>query len=931
MKKLYFIVLIVCLNITTILGKTTGFEEKEKTTYGQDIIHTYKHSPSGLSVIWIENQDKNKSFTLGVKTPTKDSTGVNHIIEHTVFTGSNKYPNTALFFEANQRYPNIYMNAMTASDMTIYPFCTPYEECYKMLLNVYLDSILNPNMKLQSNSFYEESFHYNPATGQYGGVVYNEMKGAGNDVNRTIFRGIRESIYKGTGYEYDSGGDPNEIPTLTYEDFLATYNTYYYPGNMQIIIYGNVDIASTLETIGGYFNRYTDEAQSIDLNVIPKINSSNQKILYQSDEDKAYIAKSFVIKQKLTTEESLELDLWLNAYLMSPNSYFQRELQSLGVKHVNLYKDDGISSPIYSIVLPEIPKEQATYYQMILDKVIDYMIAKDFSDTVLEKDTLEKAKMGMYDADQSVVRGIQISESMLDSWAHEKEKYQYFIAKDAIENTKALNIRSKKILLEDSDYVDIQFLPIPLEKAGEPLKRSKFNEEEWSIITQAMSAWQKQDIKDNLPFIDLKELILKPDKVCTQFTKGKINYITIPMKGKLSETALYLDTSHISQEQLPYLFLYEYLLNESAREESPFKAVLSARATTASKDDLYKPYMKITIVSTGENTNHAGVLREARINLLGKNTKWYDYKLNNYIYSFKENMNNDILGTLGMINMGGMSSGKRYEYEKTFPCYEKTKELIKSNDHEWINEIRKIDAMLYAPKQVSIGINTDKSKMMQYQKNWETYFKDYGTEENKVQYQYKWDKMPKNSFYIRPSNVDYILYSYQKATGKINGSDYIMASYLTKNYLQPYIRIQKGAYGSGMYTRFPANLSIYTYRDPDYISSMKIINDIPSKLGNPMQENDLEAAKADAMSSFHRQFGFFESELGSAEIAADLCYGRIEPEYLMDIQKEILETGVFDLKEIKLNLETIIKDACKSVCTNKKPENIKGIKIYTAE
>ena len=930
MKKLCFILLVVCINVTSVLGKTP-FEEKEKVVYENDTIHTYIHPTSGLSVLWIENQDKNKSFMLGVKTPTKDSTGVNHIIEHTVFTGSTKYPNTSLFFDANQRYPNIYMNAMTASDMTMYPFCTPYEACYKMLLNVYLDSILNPNMKLQPNSFFEEAFHYNPKTNQYGGVVYNEMKGAENDINRIIFRGIRETIFKGTSYEYDSGGDPDEIPTLTYEDFLATYNTYYYPGNMQIILYGNINIEETLGIIDGYFNKYTKDEMAIDLTVMPSSPLETQKIKYPSESDKAYIVKSFIVKKKLDTKEALELDLWLNAYLLSPNSYFQRELQSLGVKHINLYKDDSISTPVYSIVLPEIQDDKVDYYKIILDKVIDYVIAKDFSDSMTEKDTLEKAKMGMYDADQSSIRGIQIAESMLDSWGHNKEKYQYYIAKKEIQSIKNLDMKSKKLLLEDSEQADIQFLPDNLKDTINPLEKSKFNKEEWGIIVESMDKWQKQSVKGELPLIDLKKLILRPEKICNQYTKGKLSYITVPMQSKLSETTLYLDTSHISQEQLPYLFLYEYFLNESAKEESPFKAMLHAKAEAVSKEEAYKPYMKISVISTSDNTNHAEVLREARINLLGKNKKWYNHKLNNFIYSFNESLNNDILGSLGIMNMGGMKGGKRYEYEKTFPCYEKAKQLVKGEDVEWINEIRKIDGMLYVPRQVTIGINADKTKIATYQKNWESFFKEYGTQMNRMQYQYEWEKMPSNSLYLRPSNVDYILYSYQKDGGKIDGLDYIMASYLTQNYLQPHIRIQKGAYGSGMYTGLPANLSIYTYRDPDYISSMEIINSMATCIESEVPTDDLEASKADALSSFHKQFGFLESELGAAEIAADLCYGRMDSEYLMKVQQEIIEASSTDLQKTKVLIESIIKNSCKSICTHKKPENIKSLKVYTQE
>jgi len=166
------IYILVCLFIIfPIYGIPNEYKEEEILRYGRDKIHFYTHKGTGMQWIWIENQDPNKSFAIGVKTPTHNSTGVNHIIEHTLFTGSEKYPSSTLFFDASNAYPHTFMNAMTSADRTVYPFSTPYKESFKHLLDIYLESIFHPQMLKQENSFYEEAFHYNPFTKQNGGVV----------------------------------------------------------------------------------------------------------------------------------------------------------------------------------------------------------------------------------------------------------------------------------------------------------------------------------------------------------------------------------------------------------------------------------------------------------------------------------------------------------------------------------------------------------------------------------------------------------------------------------------------------------------------------------------------------------------------------------------------------------------------------------------
>ena len=158
---------------------------------------TYEHVSSGAQVIYVKNNDPNKVFAIGFKTPIWDNTGVNHIVEHAVFTGSQKYNTKDVFFEMKKKSPSIYMNASTSADMTVYPFSTRNQKDYHNLLNVYLDAVFFPNLQKNPYGFQQEGWHYSMGLDEnlhLNGVVYNEMKGASVVPRRILASVDRKSV-----------------------------------------------------------------------------------------------------------------------------------------------------------------------------------------------------------------------------------------------------------------------------------------------------------------------------------------------------------------------------------------------------------------------------------------------------------------------------------------------------------------------------------------------------------------------------------------------------------------------------------------------------------------------------------------------------------------------------------------------------------------
>lgn len=926
MSRLVIIIFTLLLNCAALWATPASFEEKTVQKYGQDKLHTFEHKETGMEVIWIENKDRNASFMLGVKTPTHNSTGVNHIIEHTVFTGSQNYPSATMFFDASNTYPHTFMNAMTSADRTLYPFSTPYKESFEKLLSIYLDSVFNPAMLKQKNSFYEEAFHYNPITKNYGGVVYNEMKGANDSINRDLFRSIRQTHYKGTHYANDSGGEVDSIPKLTYEEFVMTYKAYYRPGNMMVVLYGDIEMENVLKSIDEIINKYPRVEHKVEVCVEPQ--KAQEEVVYTNStlKNTAYIIKSFLIHEELSPEEEIEMDAWINAYLVDERSYFMSRLRQLGIPKVQIEKDSDTKYPIYSIILPQVPLVYKEQVQKNLETVLAEMAYTEKRDTPTEQDVLERNKLSTYTIDTLTNRGINISESILEAWTHQKSLDQYFKMKEHIKQLKEVPLVCRDKLFKTDYKATIVIEPKEQDiSLSSPLDLSSIPEKDWQGITEAMLRWQEEQKSKALQNIPLKKLLIKPKLKCEVKENG-LKYILAYTDTELLNTEVYLPTASIEQEALPYLFLYTYMLNEAAREITPFQGICQAQNTVIYDEKGYIPYLNISLLTSSKEGTSYEMMNKARKTLLEKDIRWYVRKLNQYVRGFKEKNKEDILDTLSILNKGAMTGGKRYEYEMQFPLYKMSEKLLKEKDMKWIERVKQIDSSIEENNAMYVGITGNKEQVKKTYSKWcETYNKP--TKETQKYGNYKWNKLSKDSLYSCKSEVDYLVYSHDMQKAPITGIDYVTASFVTKNYLQPRIRIQKGAYGSGMNAVFPNSLSFYTYRDPDYKSSIVEIEAMPKDLEKLMNVNTLESAKANALSKFQNQVALLENDLLQVEVLQRLILMGESPILLTELQEQMIETKLCDLKEACSGLKEVLRESAVGLCTSKEVST-EGKRVY---
>ena len=265
-----------------------------------------KHYQSGADLLWLDHADTNKTFCIGFKTIPDDHTGVFHIIEHSVLGGSEKYPVKEPFVELLKGSLSTFLNAMTFPDKTLYPVSTKNDKELLNLMDCYLDAVLHTNIYTKPETFYQEGWHYEMNEKEdmpfYNGVVYNEMKGAFSSVDELLAEYTRRAVYPDTSYFWCYGGDPENIPELTYEKFLDMHRKYYHPANSVIVLDGSVQIEPCLEKIHSFLKDYEDTHFVADIYKQTAVPAATTVVPYEINADEDEKGKTYVAMGRIMTD-----------------------------------------------------------------------------------------------------------------------------------------------------------------------------------------------------------------------------------------------------------------------------------------------------------------------------------------------------------------------------------------------------------------------------------------------------------------------------------------------------------------------------------------------------------------------------------------------------------------------------------------------------
>lgn len=393
-----------------------------------------RHKKSGARIAILSNNDDNKVFYIGFRTPPEDETGVPHIIEHTTLCGSKKFPVKDPFIELAKGSLNTFLNAMTYPDKTVYPVASCNDQDFKNLMDVYLDAVFNPNITKYEEIFKQEGWHYE-LTGKddelkINGVVYNEMKGAYSSPDEVLSSQIYRSLFPDNTYSKDSGGNPEYIPKLTYEAYLDFYHKYYHPSNSYIYLYGDMDVVERLVWLDKeYLSLYDYKKVNSEINKQPAFDKiKNVEAQYSitmddSQENKTYLSYNRVVGDSLDEMLYQAFDVLDYALVSSPGAPVKQALIDAGIgDDVYGSYDAGILQPVFSFVAKNANASQADEFENIIENTLKEVVKTGINKKALLAG-INSSEFKFREADfGQFPKGLLFGLNCLDSWLFDDMK-----------------------------------------------------------------------------------------------------------------------------------------------------------------------------------------------------------------------------------------------------------------------------------------------------------------------------------------------------------------------------------------------------------------------------------------------------------------------------------------------------------------------------
>ncbi len=570
--------------------------EKKEIKDLRSMSYLLRHKKSGARVALLSNEEENKVFYIGFKTPPANSTGVAHILEHSVLEGSKEFPVKDPFIELVKGSLNTFLNAMTYPDKTLYPVASCNDKDFANLMHVYLDAVFYPAIYREPRIFEQEGWHYELQDAcdelTINGVVYNEMKGAFSSPDDVLEREITTSLYPDTAYAYESGGDPDVIPELGYEEFLDFHRKYYHPANSYIYLYGNMDMAERLiwmdEHYLSHFDKIDVAAQVGEPKPFQRPVELRREYSVTKDEPtqgSTYLSCNIAAGDVLDREEYVAFQILDYALCSAQGAPLKQALLDAGIgEDVYSDYDNGVRYPYFSIVAKNTDEDKKEEFLRIIRETLTGLCRDG-----LDKKTLlaginyyefkyREADFGSYPA--GLMYGLQV----MDSWLHDEKAP--FIHIEAGETYRTLRKKAegryfeelieKKLLQNPHQSVvvlaPVQGLNAKKEEAlAERLAayKASLSEEEIAAIvarTRDLEAFQEEPDRPEdlakIPLLSRSDIRRKVEPVILEerrLADTTVLYHKIPTNG-ISYFRLLFDCRQAPAELFPYLGILKALI-----------------------------------------------------------------------------------------------------------------------------------------------------------------------------------------------------------------------------------------------------------------------------------------------------------------------------------------------------------------------------------
>lgn len=832
----------------------------------------FEHIETKAKVFIMSNEDDNKLFGIGFRTPPKNSNGVCHIIEHAVLNGSKKYTTKEPFMDMIKGSLNTFLNAMTYSDKTIYPVASRNDKDFKNLTDVYLDAVFNPRARKDEKIFRQEGWRYNLEDDEltYKGVVYNEMRGAMSSQESQVYQNIYKELMPDTIYAFNSGGDPYIIPSLTYDDFNDFYDEFYHPSNSYIFLYGDMDYESYLEYIHNeYLSNY--EYRKIDSELIPqeKFNSTRYSVNYINttkdvNPKDSFVSYSTIIGDARDSKIRILSEVLTQALIENESSPLRQKLLSSGILDVVISASGNQLESVFSIIAKNIDvDDRDKFVELIEDEL------KNIVETGIDKELilseLNNYKFQLREKGGYSTKGIVYFTMAFDSWLYDKSPIEAIDIEDDltyIEENIDNGIFEKFIkenILESNHKSIVSHIPMKglndqkdeeVRKQLENLKNSLSEREKEEYIQRRieMDDFQSRNNTDEekatIPMLEKNDVSTKVEKIdreildMNDYTILKHN---LPTSG-IDYIDLAFDIDHItSPEDILYTSLLTGILGAIDTENYNFsdlnkKVLLNtggigfnmSQFNIYQKNEISRKLIMSTKIFT-ENIEKSIEIIEEIIN----KTKFDNLdKIKEIILLIKASNEISLYQRAHVMMMNRAVSNhlpymKYGEFINGVDFYQFIKEISDKNMKEVSEKLENVYNKVFNRKNLIINIGStfeNESLIPEIEKLASSIdYKEF------IKTEFEFTPNKKYEGFKTSADVNYVSYG-NKLNMEYNSKFTVLNNLVSTEYLYTEIRAKGGAYGSGMLTSINNNFATYSYRDPNLQRTIDIYNKIPEFL-----------------------------------------------------------------------------------------------------
>ena len=936
----------------------------ENLTDIQSTGYILRHKKSGARVAVISNTDENKVFYIGFRTPPEDETGVPHIIEHTVLCGSKKFPVKDPFVELVKGSLNTFLNAMTYPDKTIYPVASCNDKDFQNLVDVYMDAVFNPNIYKHEEIFKQEGWHYEleskdaPVT--INGVVYNEMKGAYSSPDEILQQEIYRALYPDNTYSKNSGGNPEHIPDLTYEEYLNFHRRYYHPVNSYIYLYGDMDMAEKLDWMDKeYLSRY----DRIELDsTIPLQKAFDEKVdvttkypisAGESEENKTYLSYNVSVADVLDRKLYQAFDILDYALVSAPGAPLKKALIDAGIgKDISGGFDSGSLQPVFSIVAKNANASEKEQFLEIIQKTLKDLVKNGINREALlaginsSEFRFREADFGQFP--KGLLYGIQC----LDSWLFEDmEPFMHLqcldtfrFLKEQVETGYFENL-IEKYLLDNKHAAIVTIVPEKglnakmdqkLEEKLAQYKNSLSDEEIDQLIrdTKHLKEYQeepspkeelekipmlsREDMrKEILPLSNIEKQISGIKTICHDVAANGIDYLT-----------LMYDVSDIPAEDIPYLGVLKALLGYVDTKTYTY-------ADLANAINIYSGGINcgMGIYPNGEKEAPLQVKFEVRIKTLESSLKETMSIVNEILLS--SNMNDEkrlyeilaqskarlqqSLSSAGhsVSSMRALAGFSEYAYyldaTNGITYYETVKDLEEHFDEKkqtLIAKLKQLTCQIFGTERLLISFTGDQ-KAFAYA---EPILKDALQKQpagQKVHEAARISLTRSNEAFTDASQIQYVakVGNFADHGYHYTGALRILKLILSYDYLWINVRVKGGAYGcmSGFFRS--GETYFVSYRDPNLLKTLEIYDGIPEYL------RKFQADERDMTKYIIGTFSSMDTPLypeGKGARSMNAYLQDLTEEMLQKDRDEVRNATAEDIRALADMIQSVLQDP--SVC-----------------